>query len=306
MQIKIDSNPVKVVYQRPSQQEDEFKLSDINPFKKSQWKGNLTEANKGFSSSWKSFGKNIGSFADMVKQDFNEDKKKYGFAGALLRSTWTPTGMLFNPKRTLKYTGALSRAGMDALGGTIGYAGQLIMPKKWEGAIARNAAWLDPTQLATLAISAGDTLVHGLDVSRLKLPGTEDNKGLLDDQYWSWLGDKNMRQDISDTANFAAALYGVKGLKSGIKGMAKGNNMVGLKNVQMIRKGLGSSKDALVDLFHGNFLSMAKNGVSGGANLYFGADPGVAFYTNPFTRHIKYADNAYFNTNKDQFKKYIL
>lgn len=312
MQLTYNSNPVKIVYQRPDKQETEFKWSDINPFKKSQWKGNLTEANKGFASSWKSFGKNMHSFVDMAKKDFAEDRKKYGFARAVLNNSlqFSGLGALFNPKRTLKYTGALSRAGMDVLGGTLGYAGQFVMPKKWEKAIAENADWIDPSQWATTAVSLGDALVH-LDRSRIKIPGEEDNGGLMNDTYWSWLGDKSMRQDISDTANFAAAIYGVKGLKGGIKGMTKGQGIAGLDNLRMAKKALTSTGEIISDWATPSKWTLAGTGKNAFKAATIGLDasaatiPQFGLLNSPFSRGISFVNNSDFNINKNKYKKII-
>lgn len=182
--------------------ESEFTFSDLNPFKKDAYKGNLTGA----------------------IENNNRNAKE-------LRDAWInyKDRVLEGIPYTERFTGlmgALGKTVSSILGGTIGTGLQLVLPQNYEKALSSLGQYADVGKDANAIRSF---LTRGEETL---FPDDPRNKGFLDKGF-NWLGSEQSRQDLQDFANGAMAIWGTKGIKSGISSLKSGvSGMVknGVKN----------------------------------------------------------------------------
>lgn len=231
-----------------SEEDESFSWSDWNPFKKEQWEGNWDNAVENAGNSWgNALYHNWVNAYNRAKNNF--DSSKGGSFGKGIMDFGS------------NLTGTISRTGLDLLGGTLGFASQVILPKKWEEGIGEAGAYLDAgkdlNMLRSAIASRGENVIWAHD---------KNNKGLADEGF-DWLDtvglDKNKRQDINDEANLITSIIGTKGIKSGITGLKSGIKNVATNGVKNTMKTNGAT---------------IASHIPGVANLYRGLNAGKSLY----------------------------
>lgn len=232
--------------------EEEFQWSDYNPFKKEQWEGNWDSAIENAGNTWSNLLKNNWVNAYNRAKDSFDSSKGGGF---------------FEGIRDLSsnISGTTARTVLDFLGGTVGLATQLVLPKKYEQVIGEYGNYLDlgkDLNSIRSAITPGEELL---------LPSDPRNKGLADKRF-NWLDkfgyDEKRRQDINDVANAVVAIFGTKGLKAGMTGLKSGVKSVATNGIGNTVKGNMGTISAHIPV-----AANIKYGISGAKNVYRGLAP---------------------------------
>ena len=147
--------------------EEGFQWSDYNPFKKEQWEGNWDSAIENAGNTWSNLLKNnwVNAYNRAI-DSFDSSK-----GGGLIE------GLADLPSNIL---GTQARGLLDFLGGTVGLAAQLVLPKKYEQVIGEYGNYVD---LGKDLNSIRSALTPG---EELLLPQDPRNKGLADKRF-NWL-----------------------------------------------------------------------------------------------------------------------
>ena len=231
---------------------EEFQWSDYNPFTKEQWEGNWDSAIENAGNTWSNLLKNNWVNAYNRAIDSFDSSKGGGFLEGVR-------------DLSSNISGTASRTVLDFLGGTVGLATQLVLPKKYEQVIGEYGNYLD---LGKDLNSIRSALTPG---EELLLPSDPRNKGLADKRF-NWLDkfgyDEKRRQDINDGVNAVVAIFGTKGLKSGLTGLKSGVKSVATKGIGNTVKGNIGTISA-----HIPAAANIKYGISGAKNVYRGLAP---------------------------------
>ena len=232
--------------------EEEFQWSDYNPFTKEQWEGNWDSAIENAGNTWSNLLKNNWVNAYNRAIDSFDSSKGGGFLEGVR-------------DLSSNISGTASRTVLDFLGGTVGLATQLVLPKKYEQVIGEYGNYLD---LGKDLNSIRSALTPG---EELLLPSDPRNKGLADKRF-NWLDkfgyDEKRRQDINDGVNAVVAIFGTKGLKSGLTGLKSGVKSVATNGIGNTVKGNIGTISA-----HIPAAANIKYGISGAKNVYRGLAP---------------------------------
>ena len=232
--------------------EEEFQWSDYNPFKKEQWEGNWDSAIENAGNTWSNLLKNnwVNAY-NRAKDSFDSSKGGGFFKG------------MFDLQSNIQGTAA--RSILDFLGGTVGLATQLVLPKKYEQVIGEYGNYVDlgkDLNSIRSAITPGEELL---------LPQDPRNIGLADKRF-NWLDkfgyDEKRRQDINDGINAVVAIFGTKGLKSGLTGLKSGVKSVATNGIRNTVKGNMGTISAHIPV-----AANIKYGISGAKNVYRGLAP---------------------------------
>ena len=232
--------------------EEEFQWSDYNPFTKEQWEGNWDSAIENAGNTWSNLLKNNWVNAYNRAIDSFDSSKGGGFLEGIR-------------DLSSNISGTASRTVLDFLGGTVGLATQLVLPKKYEQVIGEYGNYLD---LGKDLNSIRSALTPG---EELLLPQDPRNKGLADKRF-NWLDkfgyDEKRRQDINDGVNAVVAIFGTKGLKSGLTGLKSGVKSVATNGIGNTVKGNIGTISAHIPV-----AANIKQGISGAKNVYRGLAP---------------------------------
>ena len=232
--------------------EEGFQWSDYNPFKKEQWEGNWDSAIENAGNTWSNLLKNnwVNAYNRAI-DSFDSSK-----GGGLIE------GLADLPSNIL---GTQARGLLDFLGGTVGLAAQLVLPKKYEQVIGEYGNYVD---LGKDLNSIRSALTPG---EELLLPQDPRNKGLADKRF-NWLDkfgyNEKRRQDINDGINVVAAIFGTKGLKAGLTGLKSGVKSVATNGIRnTVKENMGTISA------HIPAAANIKYGISGAKNVYRGLAP---------------------------------
>ena len=239
---------INITKKDKSTEEDEpsFSWSDWNPFNKKNWEGNWDDAIENAKNSFLNAG--YYNIINSANRALNSYKSK-GF--------WGGTDDLIS-----NVVGTVSKSALDLLGGTVGTGIQLILPKKWENSVGIIGSYLDPgkdlNSIRTL-LTPGEKFI---------LPHEAENQGLADEGFSWLLGSKEQRQDLDNTLNLAAAIFGTKGVKAGLGAVKSGVKSAATKGVVNTIK---SNKSNIAKHIPG--VSNAQLGMQGAQKLYQGLAP---------------------------------
>ena len=232
--------------------EEEFQWKDYNPFTKEQWEGNWDSAIENAGNTWSNLLKNNWVNAYNRAIDSFDSSKGGGFL----------EGIRDLPSNI---SGTQARGLLDFLGGTVGLAAQLVLPKKYEQVIGEYGNYVDlgkDLNSIRSAITPGEELL---------LPSDPRNKGLADKGF-NWLDkfgyDEKRRQDINDGVNAVVAIFGTKGLKAGMTGLKSGVKSIATNGIGNTVKGNMGTISA-----HIPAAANIKYGISGAKNVYRGLAP---------------------------------
>ena len=232
--------------------EEEFQWSDYNPFKKEQWEGNWDSAIENAGNTWSNLLKN--NWVNEYNRSIDSFDSSKG--GGLIE------GLMDLPSNI---SGTQARGLLDFLGGTVGLATQLVLPKKYEQVIGEYGNYLDlgkDLNSIRSAITPGEELL---------MPSDPRNKGLADKGF-NWLDkfgyDEKRRQDTNDGVNAVVAIFGTKGLKAGMTGLKSGVKSVATNGIGNTVKGNMGTISA-----HIPAAANIKYGISGAKNVYRGLAP---------------------------------
>ena len=246
--------------------EEEFQWRDYNPFTKEQWEGNWDSAIENAGNTWSNLLKNnwVNAY-NRAKDSFDSSKGGGFFKG------------MFDLQSNIQGTAA--RSILDFLGGTVGLATQLVLPKKYEQAIGEYGNYLDvgkDLNAIRSAITPGEEIL---------MPSDPRNKGFADKGF-NWLDkfgyNEKRRQDLNDEANAIVALIGTKGLKSGITRLKSGVKNVATNGIRKTVKGNMGTISAHIPV-----AANIKQGISGVKNVYRGLAPKRFGGTNGFKSRVK-------------------
>ena len=232
--------------------EEGFQWSDYNPFKKEQWEGNWDSAIENAGNTWSNLLKNdwVNAYNRAI-DSFDSSK-----GGGLIE------GLADLPSNI---DGTQARGLLDFLGGTVGLAAQLVLPKKYEQVIGEYGNYVD---LGKDLNSIRSALTPG---EELLLPQDPRNKGLADKRF-NWLDkfgyNEKRRQDINDGINAVVAIFGTKGLKAGLTGLKSGVKSVATNGIRnTVKENMGTISA------HIPAAANIKYGISGAKNVYRGLAP---------------------------------
>lgn len=246
--------------------EEKFQWSDYNPFTKEQWEGNWDSAIENAGNTWSNLLKNNWVNAYNRAIDSFDSSKGGGFI----------EGIFDLPSNI---NGTQARALLDFLGGTVGLATQLVLPKKYEQVIGEYGNYIDPGKDLNSIRSA---LTPG---EELLLPSDPRNKGLADKGF-NWLDkfgyNEKRRQDINDGVNAVVAILGTKGLKAGMTGLKSGVKSVATNGIGSTVKGNIGTISAHIPV-----AANIKQGISGAKNIYRGLAPKRYGGVNGFKSRVK-------------------
>ena len=246
--------------------EEKFQWSDYNPFTKEQWEGNWDSAIEGAGNAWSNVLKNNWVNAYNRAIDSFDSSKGGGFLEGIrdLQSN---------------FSGTLSRTALDFLGGTVGLATQLVLPKKYEQVIGKYGNYLDlgkDLNSIRSAITPGEEIL---------MPSDPRNKGLADKGF-NWLDkfgyNEKRRQDINDEVNAVVAIFGTKGLKAGVTGLKSGVKSVATNGIGNTVKGNIGTISAHIPV-----AANIKQGISGAKSVYRGLAPKRFNGANGFRSRVK-------------------
>ena len=144
-----------------------FQWRDYNPFTKEQWEGNWDSAIENAGNTWSNLLKNnwVNAY-NRAKDSFDSSKGGGFFKG------------MFDLQSNIQGTAA--RSVLDFLGGTVGLATQLVLPKKYEQVIGEYGNYLDvgkDLNAIRSAITPGEEIL---------MPSDARNKGFADKGF-NWL-----------------------------------------------------------------------------------------------------------------------
>lgn len=246
--------------------EEEFQWSDYNPFKKEQWEGNWDSAIENAGNTWSNLLKNNWVNAYNRAIDSFDSSKGGGFLEGIR-------------DLSSNISGTTARTVLDFLGGTVGLATQLVLPKKYEQVIGEYGNYLDlgkDLNALRSAITPGEELL---------MPSDPRNKGLADKGF-NWLDkfgyDEKRRQDINDEVNAVVAILGTKGLKAGLTGLKSGVKSVATNGIRNTVKGNMGTISAHIPV-----AANIKYGISGAKNVYKGLAPKRFNGVNGFGSRVK-------------------
>ena len=243
-----------------------FQWRDYNPFTKEQWEGNWDSAIENAGNAWSNLLKNnwVNAY-NRAKDSFDSSKGGGFFKG------------MFDLQSNIQ--GNAARSILDFLGGTVGLATQLVLPKKYEQVIGEYGNYLDvgkDLNAIRSAITPGEEIL---------MPSDARNKGFADKGF-NWLDkfgfDEKIRQDLNDEANAIVAVIGTKGLKSGITGLKSGVKSVATNGIRNTVKGNMGTISAHIPV-----AANIKQGISGAKNVYRGLAPKRFGGTNGFKSRVK-------------------
>ena len=246
--------------------EEGFQWRDYNPFTKEQWKGNWDSAIENAGNTWSNLLKNnwVNAY-NRAKDSFDSSK-----GGGFLKG-------MFDLQSNIQGTAA--RSILDFLGGTVGLATQLVLPKKYEQVIGEYGNYLDAGKdlnAIRSAITPGEEIL---------MPSDPRNKGFADKGF-NWLDkfgyNEKRRQDLNVEANAIVALIGTKGLKSGITRLKSGVKSVATNGIRNTVKGNMGTISAHIPV-----AAKIKQGISGAKNVYRGLAPKRFGGTNGFKSRVK-------------------
>lgn len=232
--------------------EEEFQWKDYNPFTKEQWEGNWDSAIENAGNTWSNLLKNdwVNAYNRAI-DSFDSSK-----GGGLIE------GLADLPSNI---SGTQARGLLDFLGGTVGLATQLVLPKKYEQVIGEYGNYVDlgkDLNALRSAITPGEELL---------MPSDPRNIGFADKGF-NWLNkfgyNEKRRQDINDGVNAVVAIFGTKGLKAGLTGLKSGVKSVATNGIGNTVKGNMGTISA-----HIPAAANIKYGISGAKNVYRGLAP---------------------------------